>query len=97
MKRKVELFDPGEHALQAQPVGIDLFAICNKSSDGSEAAGDADRLRVGVRRQRLVDEFRIERVGLAVEVEGGAGKTRANQRSAELRDRLEQKIDEAIL
>ncbi len=97
MERKVELLDPGEHARQAQPVGIDLFAVGDDPGDRSEAARDADGLGVGVSRQRLVDEFRIELVGLAVEIEVGTGKTGADQRRAELRDRLEQKIDEAIL
>ena len=76
---------------------VDLLAVGDDAGNGAEPAGNPHRLRVGEIGQRLDEQLWVELVGLAVNVEIGAGKAGRDQRCALGRDRHEQLVDEAVL
>ncbi len=62
---------------------IDLHVLGDDARDRSQATGDASRIAVGKRRQRIGEHPRIELVGLAIDVHIGAREMRNEQRRAE--------------
>jgi hypothetical protein len=78
----VALLDPGEPLAQGQEAAIDRPPLGDHPGDGSQAARHPQRTRIGVFRQRVAEQFRVEFVRLPVDVEEGARKIGAQERRA---------------
>ncbi len=89
-------FDPRQPFGKRNAVAIDRPALGNHAGDDPEAAGDAQRARIGVGGRRLVEQLRIEFVGLAIDVEESARKISAKQGRAMQRRGGEQIVDHHV-
>src|SRR5262245_29174869 len=96
MIRLVELLDSFDRLFDRHAPGINLLRLRCDPGDGPEPACDTQRPRVGKRWQHAVEHARIEFVGLAIEIEIGAGKAGLNERRSELRYAAKQEIDESV-
>ncbi len=79
------------------PPRVDRLSIADDPWDRPEPGGDPQGAGIGEVGQRPVEHLRIELVGLAVDVEKGAGKVRAQHRRPERDAGQEQVIDESVL
>ena len=89
--------DPREPFGKRNTVAIDRPALGNDAGDGPQPPGDAQRARIGVGGRRLVEQFRVEFVGLAIDVEESARKIGAKQGRAMQRRGGEQVVDRHVL
>src|SRR5262249_13697054 len=92
----IKPLDALEGGADRQPLAIDFLSIGDDARDGAEAAHHASRLGIGELRHTAYEEFRIELVGLAIDVEIVPRKSGRNQRRAQVDDRLEQLVDVAV-
>ena len=93
----VKALDAPQAFVEGEALGVDLARIGDDARYRAEPGGDAQRTGVGEMRQRAVEEPGIEFVGLAIEIEIGAGKARAQQGRADRDGRREEIVDIGVL
>ena len=94
---RVETVDPLERSSNGQRFAIDLVGLRHDAGDGAKAADHAHRLGIGVVREPIAEQNRIELIRLAVDVEIGAREMGIEERGAEFGDEGEQLLDIGIL
>ncbi len=92
----VEPFDAPGRLIDGQAPRIDLLRLADHACDRSQAAGDANRARVRKGRQTAVEHAWVEFVGLTIDVEIGARKSRPEQWRAEAQNTGEQFVDVGV-
>ncbi len=97
VKGLIQPLDPLDRRRKRQRLAVDLLAVSHDARDRSEAPGDPHGLCVGEVWQRLCKEFRIELIGLAIDVEVRTREPRSNEGRAQLCHIREQLVDEAVL
>ncbi len=96
MVRLVNRIDAPERILDRYAAGVDFHIFRNDARNGAEAAGNPQRIDIGIRRQHAVEHARIELIWLAVDVDIGAGKIGEQQRRSENTRRGKQLVDVMI-
>ncbi|MCY1244001.1 hypothetical protein D9M72_570490 [compost metagenome] len=89
----VDRLDPRQRVFHRETSAVDLHVLGDQPRYRAEAAGDAHRADIGVRRQRAVEHARVKLIGLTVDVEEGAREMRQQHRRSEKSRVLKQLID----
>ena len=87
----VQRLDPRQPVIDRKPLAIDFLAVADHARDGAETAGHPHRAGIGEARQPPCEHPGIEFVGLAIDVDIGAGKVDPDRRkaaNAQIRDQL---------
>ena len=92
----VAALDPLHGDGQRHPALVDLHVFSDDARDRAKPTGDARRIAVGKRRQRIGKHPGIELIGLSVDIDIGAREMRDEQRRAQPGRRREQLIDEMV-
>lgn len=92
----VDRLDALERLLDRKTATIYFHILGDEARHGAEAAGDAHRTDIGVRRQGAVEHARVEFVGFAVYVQEGTREMRPEQGRPQKRGAAEQFIDEMV-
>ena len=77
-------------------VAIDLLAVADHARNGAEPAGDPHRAGIGKARKPAGEHAGIELIGLAIDVDIGAGKVDPHGRKAAIAEMADQLVHEGI-
>ncbi len=97
MVRPIKPLDPRQPLFDLERLLVDRLRVADHARDGAEAHGHAQRAAIGVIGHRTVEDFRIEFIGLAIDVEIGAREQGPQERRAEPHAGQEQFVDECVL
>ena len=94
---RVQPIDALERRPHGERLAINLVGLRNDAGNGAEPSHHPHRLRVGVMGEAIVEERRIELVGLAVDVEISAREMGIEQRRTHLGNEAEQLLHIGVL
>jgi len=93
----VAALDPLERGDDGEPLAVDRLAVGHHAGDGAQPRRHPRAAAVGVVGQGLVEELRIQLVGLAIGIDVGAREERADRYCAQARGLAHQFVDVAVL
>ena len=93
----VQRLDPTKAVRDRDRLFVDRLGVADHAGNRAEPDRDPQRAGVGELGQAAVENLRVEFVGLAVHIEIGARKERAQQRRAKRDAGQEQFVDEGVL
>ena len=94
---RIEPVDALQRGADRERLAIDLVGLRDDARDGAKAADHPHRLGIGIMRQPLAEQDRIELVGLAIDVEIGPREMGIEQGRAQIGHEAEKLLDIGIL